>query len=74
MPRSSHIYIILVAHNLYPVNFTISISSNKIHSTLNRYIYTLWIDISTLSRNIYFPNLVFADRAYSSKHASEQNT
>ena len=60
---SSHIYIILVAHNLYPVNFTTSISLNNIHSTLNRYIYSQQIDISTLSRYIYFPNLVFADRA-----------
>ena len=54
---SSHIYIILVAYILYAVNFTIYISLN------NRYIYSLWIDISTLSRYIYFPNLMFADRA-----------
>ena len=46
----SHIYIILVAHNLYPVNFTISISLNRIYSTLNRYIYSQQIDISTLYR------------------------
>ena len=54
-------------------------SSSHIYIILVAYILyavntLLSIDISTLSRNIYFPNLVFADRAYSSKHASEQNT